>query len=274
LVQSSWAIGWALAAILFFSLTVYVPAEQAWHWMFWSGLLPALLVVYIRKKLTDPDNYQTRSSSHSSPPAWSFLLIFKQPYLKTTLLASLMATGMQGAYYGITTWLPTYLKTERHLSVLGSSSYLLILIAGSFVGYLSSGWFADRFGRRVGFIGFACAGALLVLCYTQWPITDGLMLFLGFPLGFFLSGIFSGMGAYLTELFPHECRGSAQGFCYNSGRAIGAVCPAAIGALSAQGQPLGSTLGLFAAVFYGLVIVTALLLPETKHKPLTSMQPL
>ncbi len=115
---------------------------------------------------------------------------------------------------------------ERHLSVLGTSGYLMVLIFGSFAGYLTSAWLSDRLGRRRCFILFAVCAGVLVTCYTQLPITDAAMMVLGFPLGFFLSGIFSGMGAYLSELFPSHIRGSGQGFCYNFGRAVGSVFPA------------------------------------------------
>ena len=80
----------------------------------------------------------------------------------------------------------------------------------------------------IGFMLFGFCAGLLVLAYTLIPITDTAMLFIGFPLGFFLSGVFSGMGAFLSELFPSRVRGSAQGFCYNFGRATGAVCPALV----------------------------------------------
>jgi MFS family permease len=93
------------------------------------------------------------------------------------------------------------------------------------------------------------------------------MLWLGFPLGFFASGIFSGMGAFLTELFPTRIRGSGQGFCYNSGRALAALFPLLIGLLS-QHVPLGAAIGTFAAVSYGVVVLAALSLPETRGKEL------
>lgn len=92
---------------------------------------------------------------------------------------------------------------------------------------------------------------------------------LGFPLGFFLSGIFSGMGAYLTELFPSHIRGSGQGFCYNFGRAVGAVFPAMIGHMSTS-MPLGTAIGYLAAGAYTLVVIACLLLPETQGRDLTN----
>ncbi len=174
-----------------------------------------------------------------------------------------------GSYYAVTTWLPTFLKVERKLSVLGTSGYLLVLILGSFIGYLVSAYLSDRLGRRRCFMLFATCAGTLIYIYTHIPITDQTMLFLGFPLGFFLSGIFSGMGAYLAELFPNELRGSGQGFCYNFGRAAGAFSPALVGYLSTT-MPLGEVIGYMAAGGYLLVIVACLPLPETQGRDLAA----
>jgi len=270
LVQSSWAVGWAASALAFWGLYSVLPPETAWKLLFWIGIIPALLILYIRRNLDEPAVYRAEQARRrSTGDRANFLRIFHPSLLRTTVLASLLATGMQGAYYSVTTWLPTFLKTERHLSVLGTSTYLLVLIGGSFAGYLTSAWLSDAIGRRRCFMLFAAMGAVLVLSYTQIPITDGLMLVLGFPLGFFLSGIFSGMGAFLSELFPSDVRGSGQGFTYNVGRAIGAICPALIGQLSSS-MPLGQILGWMAAGCYALVILAALVLPETRGRELAA----
>ena len=102
----------------------------------------------------------------------------------------------------------------------------------------------------------------MALLYTRMPISGG-MLLLGFLLGFFALGIFSGTGAYFAELYPNEVRGSGTGFAYSAGRAVGGLCPVLIGRLSAH-LPLGDCIGLLAVTAYGLVIVIALALPETK----------
>ena len=195
----------------------------------------------------------------------NFLEIFSPSLLKTTILTSILATGAQGGYYAIATWLPTFLRTERKLTVLGTGGYLSVIIVGSFIGYLVSAYLADRIGRRGNFILFAVCSLLTVFIYTQLPITDNMMLILGFPLGFFASGIFSGMGAFLTENFPTRVRGSGQGFAYNFGRGIAALNPFFVGLLSAS-MPLGQSIGVFAGIAYGIVIVAALLLPETKGR--------
>ena len=145
--------------------------------------------------------------------------------LKTTLLASLVALGGQGGYHAITTWLPLYLNA-RGLSVTHTGGYLLVVIAGSFAGYLTAAHLADRIGRKWTFILFAVLSFTTVLLYTMLPIGNHVMLLLGFPLGFFPSGAFSPMGAFFTELFPTSLRGSGQGFAYNLGRGVGALFPA------------------------------------------------
>ncbi|WP_024304423.1 MFS transporter [Pseudogulbenkiania sp. MAI-1] len=268
LVQSSWAIGWGAAALAFAWIYSTVSPELAWRVLFWMGILPALLILYIRRNLTEPEVYvHAKRREQESSEKTSFLAIFSPAILKTTILASILIMGMQGGYYTITTWLPTFLKTERHLSVLGTGGYLLVIITGSFAGYLTSAWLSDHLGRKKCFMLFALMSLLIVTTYMQIPITDAQMMLLGFPLGFFVSGIFSGAGAFLSELFPHALRGSGQGFCYNFGRGTGSFFPALVGILSAT-MPLSKTIGMLAAAAYGLVIVTLFFLPETRGKAL------
>ena len=265
-VQSGWAIGWAIAALMATWLFSVFPAETAWRALFWVGLLPAILVFFIRRFVDEPNVFTAmRGNLSAKGTTANFLEIFSPSLLKTTILTSILATGAQGGYYAIATWLPTFLRTERKLTVLGTGGYLSVIIVGSFIGYLVSAYLADRIGRRGNFILFAVCSLLTVFIYTQLPITDNMMLILGFPLGFFASGIFSGMGAFLTENFPTRVRGSGQGFAYNFGRGIAALNPFFVGLLSAS-MPLGQSIGVFAGIAYGIVIVAALLLPETKGR--------
>jgi MFS family permease len=271
LVQSSWAVGWALAALAYWGIYALVRPELGWRILFWIGVAPALLIVYVRRHVEESPVYlaSRRPGNGLTQEAATSLAIFKRPLLRTTVWASLLSTGMLGAYYSVTTWLPTYLKTERHLSVTGTSGYLLVLIAGSFAGYLTSAWLSDRLGRRRCFVLFAIGGMLLIVLYLGTAATDVEMLIVGFPLGFFLSGIFSGMGAFLTELYPNAVRGAGQGFCYNFGRAVGAACPALIGAWSAR-VPLGILICGMTAAAYAVVIIAAWALPETRGRALTA----
>jgi MFS family permease len=268
-VQSGWAIGWGIAAILstiFFSVFTQ---EIAWRALFVVGVFPAFLVFFIRRFVDEPPVFvAAQGRAAETRDRASFLEIFSPSMLRTTILASLLTTGAQGGYYAITTWLPTFLKTERQLSVIGTGGYIAVIIIGSFIGYLVSAYLTDYIGRRPNFILFAVCSLVTVLAYTQLPLDNTMMLILGFPLGFFASGIFSGMGAALTENFPTRMRGSGQGFAYNFGRGIGALNPVFVGLLSTT-LPLGQSIGVFAGIAYGLMIIAALLLPETKGRELS-----
>ena len=267
-VQSGWAIGWGLAVLSQAVLFTLMPPETAWRAMFVLGALPALLVYYLRRYVEEPvisvQARQQREASGDRPAIWE---IFKPGILRTTLLASVLTTGAQGGYYAVMTWLPTFLKTDRQLTVVGSTGYLAMLILGSFVGYLVGAWLCDRWGRRKLFISFAIGAIVMILIYTQVVISNRVMLFLGFPLGFFASGYLSGVGAFLTELFPTRLRGSGQGFTYNFGRGFGALFPALVGYASAQ-MALSSAIALFAVIAYGVFLIAALLLPETRGRVL------
>jgi predicted MFS family arabinose efflux permease len=255
--------------LAFWAVYALVPPALGWKILFWMGIAPALMIFYVRRHVEESPAFRAARHAPAGAAGLGFLGIFRPPLLRSTLLASLLSCGMLCAYYAVTTWLPTYLRQERHLSVTGTSTYLLVVILGSFVGYLSSAWASDALGRRRCFMLFALCGMVLVLAYMRIPITDFDMLFLGFPLGFFLSGIFSGMGALLAELYPDDLRGSGQGFCYNIGRALGAACPALIGAWSAHAS-LAVAIGAVTTAAYGMVFVAAWALPETRGRLLLS----
>jgi MFS family permease len=270
LVQSSWSVGWAAAALAFWAVSALAAPAIAWKILFWLGILPGLLVIYIRRNVPEPKIFtQMRANAAAGAQRRGrFLDIFRPPLLRTTLLATLLSTGMLAAYYSITTWLPTFLSTERHLSIAGTTGYLLMVITGSLAGYLVSAWLTDAIGRRRGFMLFAVCAAVLILLYTRMPVAGGMFL-IGFPLGFFVLGIFSGMGACLAELFPSAVRGSGQGFTYSVGRGIGGFCPSLIGLLSTRFS-LGDAIAGFTVAAYALVVVSAWAIPETRGRVLVA----
>ncbi|MFD7132631.1 MFS transporter [Streptomyces sp. NPDC059894] len=264
-IQSSWAVGWGLAAIVYTLVFSVFGDDVAWRVMFWTGALPALLVVWMRRRVQDAPT-AVAAREHSGEKG-SFPAIFRGPLLRTTVFAGLLSTGVQGGYYTLATWVPTYLKTERGLSVVNTGGYLTFLISGAFLGYLTGGHLTDRLGRRRNIWLFALLSAVCVLAYANIPSgADTLLLVLGFPLGFCMSAIFSGFGSFLSELYPTAVRGTGQGFTYNTGRAVGAVFPTTVGFL-ADSWGVGGAL-VFGAVGYGLAALALLGLPETRGKEL------
>jgi MFS family permease len=261
-VHSGWAVGWGLAALLYAALFHFLPPETAWRYMFWLALIPAISVIFIRRNIKEPQIFATQKESAATKSA-GMIGIFAPRYLKRTFFASLLACGAQGGFYAIAIWLPTYLKTSRNLSVLSTGGYLAVVIVGSFLGYVTSAYLTDYLGRRKNFLLFSVASIFTILIYMFVPINNSTMLWLGFPLGFFASGIYSGIGPFFTELFPTSVRGTGVGFCFAIGRAMGAVFPALVGFLSAS-LGLGTAIGTFTIFAYALIAISALVLPETK----------
>ena len=264
--QSGWAIGWGVANLLFLLLYSVLPEETAWRAMFWAGILPALLVLYIRRHVPEPDVYSA-TQSKVREKGGNFLEIFGPDLRRTTILTSIMVTGMMAGYFATFFWLPTFLKTERGLSVLNTGWYTFVVIAGSFAGYLAAAYSSDHLGRKKTFILFAVGSAVIAVSYTMLPISNAAMLVLGFPLGFFVSGNFSGCGPFLTELYPSRVRGSGQGFVYNFGRGMSAFSTPLVGYLSST-ITLGKGIGVVAVTGFAVVVLIVSLLPETRGKQL------
>ena len=271
-VQSAWALGWGCSVLFFMLIFSWLPPHMAWRVMFAAGLLPALLVLYVRRKLVDPPAYlEAKKRTQGSPGG--LLAIFSPEVLRMTVIGGLIGVGAHGGYYALMTWLPTFLKTERHLSVLGTGSYLAVVIVAFWCGCLASAALLDRIGRRKNLAMFAACCTLTVLCYVFLPLSNHQMLVMGFPLGFFAAGIPSSLGALFNELYPSGMRGTGVGFCYNFGRVISAGFPVLVGHMS-KSMPLGAAIGIDAAVAYSLVVVAVLALPETRGKRLDAPAPL
>jgi MFS family permease len=266
-VQSAWAIGWGGSVILYTVMFSWLPADTAWRAMFVVGLLPALLVLWLRRSLKEP----VRASSAQAPAApsgWSQVMqVFRPDVLRVTLLGALLGTGAHGGYYAIMTWLPTFLSKERHLSVLNTGGYLAVVIVAFWCGCIASSYLLDRIGRRRNIALFALCCIVTVLAYVMLPLTNTEMLVLGFPLGFFAAGIPASLGALFNELYPADIRGTGVGFCYNFGRIASALFPALVGYMS-KSMPLGDAIGIDAAIAYGVAMLTVMLLPETRGRAL------
>jgi len=266
-VQGGWSVGYGTAVLLFTIVFSFARPEIAWRLLFILGLIPALLVLWIRRYVEEPEVFTAAKATNTQPTRLEFLEIFGPVLRRRTFLASLLAAGGLGGNYVTLTWLATYLKTVRQLSVLGTGGYLGINIFGSFLGYVISAHLSDWLGRRRTFVLMACAAAVTVACYTLLPLSNTAVLLLGFPLGFFQSGIIAGMGATFAELFPTRVRATGQGFSYNTGRAIGSFVPTLVG-VAAPTLGLGQAMGIFSASSYVLVLFAAALLPETRGREL------
>jgi MFS family permease len=267
LVQSGWALGYGAAVGLFTLIFSILPKDEAWRMLFFVGVAPALLLIFVRRFVEDPEVYLKTKQQFATGKPFSPWEIFAPEVRGRLLLGTLLILGVLGGNYTVLTWLPTYLSQTRHLSISGAGFYLIVNIVGMFGGYMASAYVSDAIGRRKTFMIFAICASITILIYMFGHLSVEATLPMGFVLGFFQSGILGGTGAFLTELYPTRIRGTAQGFAYNMGRGLGSAFPALVGHVS-DTKPLGETIAMFAVGAYVIVVVATLLLPETRGKQL------
>jgi MFS family permease len=298
IVQSSWAIGYAMAALVAGIVLRYAN----WRMVFFVGILPALLTLWIRRSVPESQMWMDRhdatnsvipgvafqpsdaasgsrtgvSALHDrvvleSVASDSFFLIFRAPYGKSTVVLLLLNFFGLFAWWGLFSWIPPYLSLPvaqggRGFGIMGTTTLLLVLnLFGMFPGYISFGWAADHLGRRRAFMLYLFAAALLVPLYAM-ARSQAVLLVLGAVVAFFGTGFFSGSGLIGSEIFPTQVRARALGFTYNGARALSSVAPWVIGRVG-QAKGLSWAFYLCGAAFL-LASLMASQLPETKGKRL------
>ena len=268
-VQSGFGVGWSIAAILAGIVLAGLPHDYGWRVLLMIGVLPGLLVLYLRRGLTEPEVYTTTRAALAAADALPGLTaIFRPAVLQTTVLSSLLAFGVIGMGGAIVNWLPTFMKTVRHLSPGVAGYYIFFVTAGSFLGFLVSAYLSDRIGRRRTFQLFLACSWIVTVAYMFLPLSGWALISLGVPFGFFTIGNYAVLGPFFTELFPTAIRANGQSFAYNFGKAVGAAAVSCIGVL-AQWITLAEAIGLVALIGYGIALIATLLLPETKGIDLT-----
>ncbi len=272
-VQSAYAVGWAIAAGVSTAALMLLPKDMAWRAVFWAGLLPALLVIYVRRNLDDSDVFKrAQQRREQAGVKTSLLTIFRPGLLRITVLASLLAIGIQGSSYAIITWLPTYLKTAHNLSTAAIGAYVGVVTFGSFCGYITSAHLTDRVGRKRNFQIYAVGCWLIDFAYMYFARDAVSVLVLGWFLGFLSQGIYASLGPYFSELFPTTVRAAGQAFAYSLGRSVGSLFALVVGLLS-EFMPFDKAIGAVSLGGYCLPLLVLLLLPETRGTALDKVEP-
>lgn len=259
LVQSSWAIGYALGAAV---VAVIMP-HFGWRAVFFAGVAPALVTLWLQRRLREPAAWTEQREARVP-----LRQLFRGALGRNVLICATMNAAALFAWWGLFTWVPRFLSMPvaeggRGLSVVQTSGWTIVMQGGTFLGYICFGYIADRFSRKKTYIGYLMMAALLVplFAFVRDPRA---LLVIGPLVGFFGTGFFSGFSVITSELFPTALRGSAMGFVYNIGRVTSAAGPYLIGQFSEHGGMSAALCITSGAFLLASLIATALRLPAIK----------
>jgi MFS family permease len=267
LMQSSWAIGYALAAIV----TAIVMPLAGWRAVFFVGVLPAFATLWIRRYVPEsPAWLEGRARTSAASPLAGFAEILRPPLRRVTIAITLMNSCTLFAWWGFNLWVPAYLSLSEArggigLSAQAMSALIVFMQVGMWFGYVGFGVVSDRVGRKPSYIAYLMAAAVLLLLYsgTRDP---WLLLALGPFVAFFGTGYYTGLGTVTAEFFPTHIRATAQGFTYNVGRIASAAAPFTVGSL-AEREGFAVAFRILAVAFVAAAVLW-IWIPETKGREL------
>jgi MFS family permease len=261
-VQSTWALGYGLAALV----NLVVMPVWGWRGVFLVGVLPALFTLWIRRRVEEPAIW------HKTPAAerGQLAVLFAPAIARTTFFITLMNAFTLFGWWGLNSWVPAYLSFPDTRGGIGLSSstmslFVMAMQVGMWLGYVSFGFIADAIGRKRAYVFFLITASVLLPVYGFLKV-PWLLLLLGPLVAFFGTGYYSGFGAVIVELYPTAVRATAAGFCYNTGRIASAAAPYIVGTL-ASAQGFGAAFAVAGAGFL-LAALAWIGIPETGNREL------
>jgi len=305
MVQSGWGFGFIFAALL---ATFVLPIEtfnlnmipfvstdfpvESWRVLFFLGVIPALLVFYVRRVCEEPEVWKKSAEARlHTKQEFTFFEIFKSDEIRPMVIkATLLTSFCMLSYWGLSYFVPNYLASPiseggAGLGIVKGFGFTIPLNIGAIIGCISFGLISDKIRRKTTFGSYLIIVALLVPIFGNivkvqeflgFISLEALILILAPLLGFFATGFYSGFGAIFAEIFPTRARGTAQGFSYNVGRGASAIAPPLFAFIAVSsfaflfnGEVIGNGRALITASLFAICAFFVLMtLPETKGKDL------
>lgn len=266
IMQSCWAIGYGLAAIV---VAIVLP-RFGWRAVFFFGIVPALFTLWIRRSVREPEMWVSANAPSAARAENSTSTATTRDTfpMRIAIFLTAMNAATMFAWWGLNLWVPSYLSLPSTQGGVGLSTetmslFIVAMQVGMWLGYVSFGFIADAFGRRPTYITYLLVAAVLVW-YYGFAREPWILLVLGPFVAFFGTGYFSGFGAVASEIFPTSIRATALGVTYNSGRLLSAIAPYIVGTM-AQNRGFGAAFTLTAVAFM-IAAVLWLGIPETKGR--------
>jgi MFS family permease len=267
LMQSSWAIGYALAALV---AAVVMPLA-GWRGVFFVGVLPAFFTLWIRRDVEEPDawkNLRSEPSGARAVPRLNFASLFRGRLLGLTVALTLMNACCLFAWWGFNLWVPAYLSLPVSRGGIGLASHAMTAIVvfmqvGMWIGYVTFGYISDAFGRKRTYVAYLVGAAVLLVGFSVLHTAVPLF-FLAPCVAFAATGYFSGFAAVTAEVYETRIRSTAQGFTYNTGRLASAAAPFIVGSL-ADKHGFGAAFLVSALAFLAAALMW-FFIPETRPR--------
>ncbi len=249
LLLGGWYWGYLFAAAVFhfiYPLFNGVP-DMGWRVMFWIAIVPALLTLWIRSRVSESPVWLERSRRIEAAaregrslvePRISLIRIFQRDLIGTTIHTSAVIASFMCVYYSVNFWYPTLLREAGRPTL----PYLAAFNIGAIIGTAGWGRLSETaLGRRGAVTITILLGMSSLPLYLH--VHDAVLMGVGaLMMGAFGMGIWGMAPAYTTERFPTSTRGVGPGFCYHTGAAIGAVMPYALGMVQDRGISLANAM--------------------------------
>lgn len=292
LLESFWAIGWLLAALVSY---IIIP-RFGWQAAFYIGSLPVLYVFYLWKSIPESPRYliskgriaqaeaivknievqsgaqriasnQVSGQTSKTPPKMAFSELFSRKFIRRTVFLWLLWFGIVFAYYGIFTWLPSLLALKG-FTLTKSFQYVMTMTLAQIPGYFSAAYLVDKIGRKPTLAMYLIGTAISAYFFGQSTDIQTILV-MGSLMSFFNLGAWGIVYTYTPELYPTHARATGSGWAAGFGRIGGILAPIVVGVMIGTYQlPSQSIFLMFAAVLILTALNVIFLGEETKGKPL------
>ncbi|MET1177743.1 MFS transporter [Peribacillus simplex] len=262
LLESFWAVGWILAALISYFI---IPA-YGWRVALLLSAVPALYALYLRLKLPDSPKYTELEKKQRPSVLTNMKSVWKKECSRQTLVLWILWFCVVFSYYGMFLWLPSVMVLKG-FSMIQSFEYVLIMTLAQLPGYFSAAWLIEKMGRKFVLITYLIGTAVSAFFFGS---SEGLALLIvsGMFLSFFNLGAWGALYAYTPEQYPTAVRGTGAGLAAGIGRIGGVLGPLLVGYLVAADTPISSIFTIFTiAILVGAIAVA--FGKETKNTVLT-----
>lgn len=260
--QAAYSVGYLVAALLAGAIL----PEHGWRWMYYIAIVPVVLAVFVRRYIPEPASWTQRRREPRGAGENEWATIWRDRGIRRTFLLWMVASALlQFGYFGVNTWLPSYLASELGINFKTMTTYIIGTYAAAIAGKVVTGWLADRFGRRVMFAVGGLATALMLPALFMFQ-TPGTIVVLMIVFGFLYGMPYAVNATYMNESFPTRLRGTATGGAYNVGRVGAMAAPLVIGVV-ADGFSIGLGLAVLGIAYALAALVPFFFIREKMYDP-------